>query len=271
LVGFSSASIDKALSVIELLASHPGGLPLLNIAEAINQPKGATHRIVTALVARGYVAQTAENKRYALTLRLAAIGVKLLEESQISEVCQPVLERLASSTGELVRMAVLEGERLIVVAKAQGTRSSLRYDPGNGRDIAVYATASGQCWLAQLPVKEAVRIAMDAGLGRDDLEPAAARTKKQLLTRLDQTRDRGFGQQIDEAEAHVSAIAVPLVEGFRGEKRMVGTLSVAGPSSRMPPERMHGMIPSIKEAAEEISALWPIRRRNTVSVSEAAV
>ena len=250
--------------MIELLADHSEGLPLQSIADEIGQPKGATHRTLSALAAHGFVGQFADNKRYALTLRLAAIGIKLLEASKLPEVCQPILERLAGVTGELARLAVVENERLIVVAKAQGTRSDLRYDPSNRRDIAVFATAAGLAWLAQLPDTEAVRISLAAGLGRDDLEPPAARTRKQLLQRLNRTRERGYGLQIDEAEAFVSAVALPIFEQS-DTQTVVGTISVAGPSWRMPEDRLEAIVPMIREAVAEVSAIWSVRRRTTAN------
>ena len=44
----------------------------------------------------------------------------------INDVAQPILERLAANSGELARLAVVEGEGMLWVAKAQGARHGLR-------------------------------------------------------------------------------------------------------------------------------------------------
>jgi DNA-binding IclR family transcriptional regulator len=51
-----------------------------------------------------------------------------------------VINRLAQETEELVRLAVVDGERLTLVAKAQGARSGLLYDPDMGIDLRLSPT-----------------------------------------------------------------------------------------------------------------------------------
>ena len=48
------------------------------------------------------------------------------------DIAQPVIDRLADTTPELVRLAIVDGDRLTLVAKAQGAKSGLRYDPDMG-------------------------------------------------------------------------------------------------------------------------------------------
>jgi DNA-binding IclR family transcriptional regulator len=259
-VGFSPSNIGRALAILELLVEHPEGLALALISERIDQPKSATHRLLAALMESRYVAQL-DDKRYALTMRVASMGLRFLDEAALTDVCQPVLNRLARDTCELVRMAVLEAEQLIVVAKAQGATSYLRYEPSNGGEIAAFASAAGQIWLAQLPDAEAMRIARAAGLGRHDLEPSAPRTEIELRKYLKQARERGFGQQIGAVEAGIAAVAVPLIAHTAASSRVIGTLSVAGPTSRMSVERMRDMVPAMKVAAADLVELWPTQQR----------
>jgi DNA-binding IclR family transcriptional regulator len=259
-VGFSPSNIGRALAILELLVEHPEGLALAVISERIDQPKSAAHRLLTVLMESRYVAQL-DDKSYALTMRFASMGMRFLDEAALTDVCQPVLNRLARDTKELVRMAVLEAERLIVVAKAQGAISYLRYEPSNGGEIAVFASASGQIWLAQLPDTEAIRIARAAGLGRHDLETSAPRTKTELLRNLKQARERGFGQQIGAVEPGIAAVAVPLIAHKDSSSCVIGTLSIAGPISRMSVERLRDMVPNMKVAAADLVELWPARQR----------
>ena len=54
---------------------------------------------------------------------MASMGLSFLSKSGVVDVSQPVIHRLAQVTGELVRLAIVDGERLTLVAKAQGARS----------------------------------------------------------------------------------------------------------------------------------------------------
>jgi DNA-binding IclR family transcriptional regulator len=263
MVGFSPSSIGRALAILDLLVEHSEGLALSVIAERIDQPKSATHRFLSVLMEHRYVTQL-DDKRYALSMRFASMGLRFLDEVSLTDVCQPVLNQLASDTGELVRLAVLEADKLIVIAKAQGATSHLRYEPSNGGEIAAFAGAGGQIWLAQLPDAEAMRIARAAGLGRRDLQSTAPRTEAELRKNLKLARERGYGQQIEAVEIGIAAVAVPLIEYRDGSPRVLGSLSIAGPTSRMSVERMRDMVPAMKVAAKKLVELWPARQRATV-------
>ena len=47
--------IERTLAVIELLTLHADGLGLFEIADQLQIPRSATHRVLTVLAARGYV------------------------------------------------------------------------------------------------------------------------------------------------------------------------------------------------------------------------
>jgi DNA-binding IclR family transcriptional regulator len=59
----------------------------------------------------------------------------------IVDIVQPSLESLAETCGELVRLAVADGDELIFVAKAQGFQK--RYDPDMGLSVPLSCSAAG--------------------------------------------------------------------------------------------------------------------------------
>src|SRR5690349_4409610 len=120
--------VERALRVLETLASQPEGLTLTGIADELALPRSACHRLLNELVRCGYVRQVRAQGDYALTTKLPAIGLGYLGASGIVDIAQPVIDRLADISGELVRLALVDGDRLTFVAKAQGARSGLRYD-----------------------------------------------------------------------------------------------------------------------------------------------
>ena len=114
--------LERSFAILEYLASYPEGLPLASIAADLNLPRSACHRLLTDLVRCGYVRQLRDHGDYALTTKLAALGLTFLSSSGIVDIAQPLIDRLAASSGELVRLAIVDGERLTFVAKAQGAR-----------------------------------------------------------------------------------------------------------------------------------------------------
>ncbi len=256
---FSASSAERCLAILELLVNEPGGLALSIIAQRLSLPVSATHRLLGVLVARRYVRQDPVSEVYEATMTVAALGMRLLAGTNLSEICQPIMDELAAQTGELVRLSVLEDSRLTWVAKAQGARTSIRYDPISGRDVPLHVTAMGKAWLATLPEDEAVRLVLDRGFGGDLIGPRAIRTVEALRDELRLTRDRGFALVVEEAEEGISAISMVVRDASRRDRPVVGALAVAGPTFRLDHDRLVGFAPQLRAAVEEMGRLWPAR------------
>lgn len=251
---------QRCLDVLELLADAPEGLALSAIGARLAIPKSATHRFLGLLEARGFVRQDAATRAYGLTYKLPALAFRYLAATGVADVAQPVLDALAASTGELARLAVVDGETLTWVAKAQGAHRGLRYDDEAGREVLLHATATGKVWLASLPEDEALAIVARAGrLGGAGAGPRAVRTVAALRRALRATRRRGWGEAVEEGETGVAAIAAAVRPPGGALAPVVATVSVAGPLTRMDEARRTAHAAAALDAARDLSALWPAR------------
>ena len=253
----------RTLDIVALLSEAPYGMPLSTIATTLALPKSAAHRLLAGLCDRGYARQLPENHHYALTFKLAALGFRQLAATRVDEVCQPVLDRLAASSGELARLAVVEGERMTWVAKAQGTLSGLRYDAHTGREVVLHATAVGKIWLASLPEDRVLAIIGSVGIGNvEGLGPRALRTLGELREQLRESRRRGYGVAVEEGEPGVAAVAAAVRASSAADAPVVATISVAGPVGRMDESRREALGREVVGGAEELSEIWPVRVRH---------
>src|SRR5690606_469382 len=114
------------LDILEFLAARPEGADLATIATELNQSRSGCHRTLLELIGYGYVRQT-QRGAYGLTTKLAAMGLNYFSKSGLVDIAQPLLQRLAVTTNELVRLAIVDGTRLTLVAKAQGANSGVTY------------------------------------------------------------------------------------------------------------------------------------------------
>ena len=160
-----SGALEKSLAILEYLSTRPDGAPLVSIATDLNQLRSACHRTLQELIGYGYVRAMPQRGDYALTTKLASMGLNYLGKSGVVDIAQPLIERLAHKTGELVRLAIVDGERLTLVAKAQGARSGLRYDPDMGIDLNLSCSAAGHAWLMTLSDEQAIQAVTRQGLG----------------------------------------------------------------------------------------------------------
>lgn len=268
--GFSVTSAERCLAILELLVDEPQGMPLSVIAQRLALPVSATHRLLSVLVARRHIRQDAVSERYVITLRIASLGLRLLAATKLPDVCQPVLDALAEKTGEFVRLSVVDGKHLTWVAKAQGSRSNIRYDPAAGRDVPLHATAMGKAWLASLPEEEAVRIVLDRGFGGDFIGPNAVRTIEALRQQLRLTRERGFGLVDEEAEPGISAVAVAVRDSVDPRHPVVGCVSIGGPKYRLSQDHLMAFAPFLAATAAGLAEVWPLRAFFKAQSSDAA-
>lgn len=258
-------AVDRCLSVMECLAGEPAGVELGAIATRVGMPKSAAHRLLATMQERGWVTRVADAQAYTLALRFAMLALRDLDARVATDVVQPVLDRLARRTCEYARLAVVETDRLTWVGRAQGAVSGLRYDPDMGVEVTLHTTATGKAWLATLPEDVAIDVIAARGLQSGPMiGPNAARSLDAVRAALAETRARGYGSAIEEAEAGIVSLAVAFRRAAREGAAAAGTLSIAGPAARMGPERHAEIVAALQEAAREMEAIWPLRTRRLV-------
>lgn len=252
-----STIVERSFRILEELSAHPDGRTLSELATEMDVPLSATHRLLNDLIACGYVRRDERHGEFSLTMQVVSLGLRFLSASGIVDVAQPALERLAAHCGELVRLASVDEDRLIYVAKAQGATQGLRYDPEMGRPVRLACSAAGFVWFATKTDEEALRLVARQGFGdADDFGPAAPRTIKSLMTHVHATRKRGFAVTVDVFQPAMSSMAAP-IHGKGGE--VIAILIVAGPTARLTEKRMLSLGPQLLATAAELS------RSSTVS------
>ncbi|KUM28591.1 hypothetical protein AU467_10405 [Mesorhizobium loti] len=247
--------VERCFSVIELLANEATSMRLGEIAEKLDLQKSAAHRMLTILSEIGWVEQEPVTGFYKLSLRLAILGQRFLSATHLTDVCQPVLEELAAESAELVRMAVVQGETLTWIAQVQGARNGLKYQPEMVARVRLATTANGKAYLSTLDRTEAIRIAINDSAGGQKQSIASV---DEFMKELERTRSRGWAISDEEAETGVVAIAAPI----RLESgQTVGTVSVAGPTSRLTAKRHQQIASSVLSTVAKLGELWPLRQR----------
>jgi DNA-binding IclR family transcriptional regulator len=249
--GMTGSLLDRALAMLELLAAEPRGLRLQDVADRLDIPKSAAHRLLATLAAHGYARQS-PNGLYLLTTKLLGLGYAWLGGSGAADLVQPALDALAAETQELVRYAITDGERLAWIAKAQGARFGLRVDPDQGMQVVLSATATGHAWLATMSEEEAVRLVMQQGFSRlPEAGPAAPRTLESLRGFLDRARARGFAMVSEVSALGTASVAAAIRHPVTGAAS--GVLTVSGPSARLTEARMGQLGPLLVARAAELA------------------
>jgi IclR family acetate operon transcriptional repressor len=235
-------SVDRALDLLEALAASGRALGVSDLAALTVLPEGTTHRLLRALLQRGYVRQTPERK-YALgssVLRLRDAGHRML-----AAAAGPALSRLVEISGETANLAVLEGDLVVYVAQVPSGRA-LRMFAEVGRQVYVHCTAVGKVLAADLPAQQ-VR-ALLARVGMPARTPATLTDPQALLAELDRVREQRFAVDDGEEETGVRCLAVPVHDG----SRVVAAVSVSGPAERLLAGNLPALADRLRPVADEL-------------------
>jgi IclR family acetate operon transcriptional repressor len=246
-----SGILERSLTVLETLASHPEGCSLSSLALAANMPPSGAHRLLVELTRCGYVRQHRDHGEYILTIKLVSLGLKFLSRSGVADVAQPLLDRLAATCGELVRLAVVDGRDLVFVAKAQGATGALRYDPDMGLSVPLSCSAAGHALLSTLSEDEALERVAHQGFGAPkNYGPRAPTSVKALLPYLRHARERGFSMIVEVFAPGMSAMSAPV---RTREGNAIGVVTIAGPVFRLTESRMLDLGPELVATAAQIA------------------
>lgn len=246
-----SRILERSFKLLEHLATHPEGRALSALAAELGLPLSATHRLLTELARCGYVRQDQSHGDYMLTIKLVSLGLSFLSSSGIVDVAQPLLDRLAGESGELVRLAVVDGDELIFVAKAQGATRGLRYDPDMGLSVTLSCSAAGHAWLSTMTDEQALQRVAQQGFGKPEkFGPKAPTTVKALLAHLRAARKYGYSTINEVFAPAMTAMAAPVRSG---NGAVIGVVTIAGPLVRLSEERMQALGPALLDTAHEVA------------------
>jgi DNA-binding IclR family transcriptional regulator len=131
------------------------------------------------------------------------------------------------------------------------------YQPKMTGRVFLHSTAVGKAWLATMTDDEAARAGLASGLGKPGIGgPRAVRSVSALLKEIHLTRKRGYATAVEEAERGVTALAVVVLAART--KRVIGTLSIAGPITRVTPATYEANYQLLRKAGERLSTIWPV-------------
>lgn len=235
-------SIERAFSVLELLAADGGSMTLSALARGSGLPPATLHRLAATLVDLGYLRQEA-SRRYTLGPRLALLSDG--STAQLSSTALPHLGHLVDQIGETSNLAMLDGDLVAYVAQVPG-RHSMRMFTEVGRRVQPHCTAVGKALLAATRTDDQIR----ALLGRTGLPRHTAHTVVDADVFLEQIAlVRRLGYAMDEGEqevgvrcfaVHVTGSSLPLA------------VSVSGPAPRMTDDLVAEAVPVLQEAARRL-------------------
>ena len=239
-------SADRVLDLFELLGRWGREMTHSDIADALGIPRSSLTHLLRNLVARGYVAYSAETKGY----RLGAAFSVLAQQGRADELirhAEPILEEITAVTQEssaLNRIKDMQAEVIATVMSPQRLVSHMRLG-----DLApLYATSGGKVILAYLP--EALQEEYLKSVRFEPITPNTMTSLEELRRQIVTVRREGVAYSFEEYTPGIVGMAAPILleTGYP-----VGSLNVAIPSVRYSSKTRDLAIEVLEGAARKLS------------------
>ena len=212
-------SLDRALSLLDLVSFSDHELSLGEIAARSGLAKSTAHRLLRTLELRGFVARNPANGSY-------RPGLKNFRGFHGGPLVHRALSDLAERSGETANLGALVGSMVLYVDRADSPQA-LRWQLGVGERVPAHCSGLGKAILAHLHRDAVERILPQ------HLEAQTAKTitdRQAFLAQLAEVRRQGFALDDEEFMEGVRCVAVPIM-GPGGEA--VAAVSISGPAFRV--------------------------------------
>src|SRR5262249_55566608 len=114
-------AIVRATQILKAIGAGPRrGLRIVDLCERLVIPRPTLHRILSSLAQEGFVVRD-ESKRYLLGDQIYRLGLVAGGRTNLREICDGALTRIAAATGDTVFLATRQGDDALVIDRRIGT------------------------------------------------------------------------------------------------------------------------------------------------------
>lgn len=214
-------AVTRAMHVLEAFALGESSLSLAELSRRCGLHKTTVLRLARTLAQSGYMVQR-EDGDWRLGPAAGWLGARYQAGFDVQNVLEPALRELTLQTGESAAFYVREGNVRTCLVRVEGPQA-LRHHARMGEGLPLDKGSPGRVILAF------------SG------EPGIV---------YEQIRSRGYHCSVSEREQGVSTVSAPV---FGRQWRLLGSVCISGPESRLPISRLEELAPLVTQAASALS------------------
>jgi DNA-binding IclR family transcriptional regulator len=242
---YSAPALEKGLDILEFLASRNAPQSVRRIAEHLGRSKSEIFRMVSVLLARGYIARDSATEDLVLTDHLFEMGIRTPRVRELLDVAIPAMQAMTGEMGQSAHLVVLSrGETVVIAAIAGGSDMSFTLRLGYRRPLV--DASSGRVILAfQRPEIAKGWIEQSRRLVARDFDFA------ELDAALKRIRKNGYEVHRSRDVAGITDIACPI---FNGSGEAVAALVMPFVNRVAQTTSMDSVLAAVRETAQTISS-----------------
>jgi len=261
-------ALERGLRLMQEFGRDNAILGAPELARRLNLPRATVFRMLNTLEAMGFLQRVGSNE-YRLGLAVLRMGFEFLSSLELTQLGQPVIERLSRAIDLPCNIVVRDGRSIVYVAKVTPPvpfASTVHV----GTRLPAHATVLGHVLLSDLALPELRALYPEAQLERHTAHTPA--TVDALFDAVTAARERGHVVSEGFYEAAICTVAAPVRDATG---HVVAALGSTISATRLDPKRRPALIAGVCKAAAELSQLLnyrapreadtvvPIRREHT--------
>lgn len=214
-------AVTRALQLLEAFALGESHLALAELSRRSGLHKTTVLRLARTLAQSGFMVQR-DDGDWRLGPAAGWLGARYQAGFDVQNVLEPALRELSLATGESAAFYVREGHVRTCLVRVEGPQA-LRHHARMGEGLPLDKGSPGRVILA---------FSGEPGDVYEDI------------------RRRGYHWSIGEREQGVATVSAPV---FGIQWRLMGSVCISGPQSRLPEERLQALARTVTAAATRLS------------------
>lgn len=240
-------ALDRALSILELLAHHPDGMRMRELADKLLLPPNSVFRITGVLEQRGYLFREGADMRYRLSRKLLSLGYAAIGEDKLIEHSLDIMQLLRDETQETVLVGVRADVQGVVLEQVASTQPvKFLVDPGT--HFPLHTSAPGKVLVAFLPKTERDAVLKRMKFTRYTDQTLDTRAK--FEAEIESVLVAGYALDCGEQIEGLRCVGAPI---FNHRGYPMAAIWVTGPSFRLSASALKPIGVNLVAAAARIS------------------
>lgn len=219
----SVRSVARALDLLEAFPKFGPEIGLTSIAEQLNMSKATAHRLLATLEARGYIARSADGRKYRLGVRSFELGSYFQSQLDVRRLALPYMMAMVEETGESAFLCIQEDDSALCIERVEGNQEVNIFILRVGGRQPLHCGAAPRALLSGLDDAELADYAERIGL--PTYTPQTITTLEALYTDVRCTRQQGYVVSMEDASLGIAAVGAP-VRAHSGE--VIAAISLSG-------------------------------------------
>jgi DNA-binding IclR family transcriptional regulator len=242
-------ALERALDVIDLLASNDRDLSFSEILLSLKIPRPSLARILRILTDRGLINKTGEKGLYRLGMKLIYLSNRLESKLKLRSVAWPLMQELALNTGKTIELCTLDRDQLILIEQIEGNEGVRLFSRIGSAYPYFHTIAAGKIYLAHMGKEKRKDVLQKIGL------PVVT---KHTITDIDQLEEElsiivknGYAFEDQELREGVRRVVAPI---YDCHGNLEGCIGIASPIFSFKYEDREYLGRMVKEVAHKVSS-----------------